>query len=91
MPNETLQFLKNKNKIKLLLVDACYGPRRESDAHNNLNEALKIIDDLQPEYAILTHISHKNPPTERLENYIKKHKTVENTFLAYDGIKFNFE
>jgi phosphoribosyl 1,2-cyclic phosphate phosphodiesterase len=95
LPDETLQYLKDKNQIDLLLIDANYGPRRESDNHNNFDDALETINGLKPKNAILTHISHNNPSIKWLKNYVKEkiklEKTVKNTFIAYDGMKFKFE
>jgi phosphoribosyl 1,2-cyclic phosphate phosphodiesterase len=51
-----------------------------------LEQALDFIENVQPEKAYLTHISH----------LFGKHSDVElelprNVFLAYDGLKLEFE
>lgn len=74
---------KEKEKIKgsrILVINAL---RREKHvSHFNLQEALELIKELQPEKAYLTHISHQ----------LGKHSDVEqelppNVFLAYDGFE----
>lgn len=66
---------------KTLVVNAL---RREAHiSHMTLEEALALIEDLQPEQAYLTHISH----------LLGDHATVEaelppHVRLAYDGLKF---
>lgn len=65
---------------KVLVLNAL---RREQHiSHFTLKEALKIIEDLQPETAYLTHISHQ----------LGKHEDVTqelppNVYLAYDGLQ----
>jgi phosphoribosyl 1,2-cyclic phosphate phosphodiesterase len=53
-------------------------------SHFNLQEALDFIEDVKPEKAYLTHISH----------LFGKHADIEkelpsNVFLAYDGLVFD--
>lgn len=66
--------------IKILIVNAL---RIETHpTHFNLQEALDFIEEIQPETAYITHISHK----------LGFHKTVQyslpkNVFLAYDGLE----
>lgn len=50
-------------------------------SHYNLDQALRLVEELQPERAYFTHISHQ----------LGKHKEVEaslpsNVYLAYDGL-----
>ena len=94
LPDSTLSFLKEQSTIDLILIDANYGPRRKNHNHNNVDDALKIINSLKPKNAILTHFSHKNPSIKWLKKYIKEKiqesKTIKNTLLAYDGMKFKF-
>lgn len=54
-------------------------------SHYNLEEALALIDEIKPETAYLTHISHQ----------LGKHKEVNkilpsNVFCAYDGLELFF-
>lgn len=68
---------------KVLIVNALH--RSEHISHFNLEEALQFIDEVQPERAYLTHISH----------LFGKHKEIEkilppNVFPAFDGQEFFF-
>lgn len=94
LPDKTYEFLKNKDQIDLILIDATYGPRRESNNHNNFDDALETINDLKPKNAILTHISHKNPTIKWLKKYVKEKikskEIIKNTHIAFDGMKFKF-
>ena len=67
---------------KTLVINALQ--REDHLSHFTLNEALEVIDKLQPEKAYLTHISHK----------MGLHQTVSeelpaNVALAYDGLSIN--
>ena len=67
---------------KTLVINALQ--REDHLSHFTLNEALEVIDKLQPEKAYLTHISHK----------MGLHQTVSeelpaNVVLAYDGLSIN--
>ena len=74
---------KKKKKIKGSRIVVINALRREKHvSHFNLQEALELIKELQPEKAYLTHISHQ----------LGKHSDVEqelppNVFLAYDGFE----
>ena len=74
---------KEKEKIKGSRIVVINALRREKHvSHFNLEEALELIKELQPEKAYLTHISHQ----------LGKHSDVEqelppNVFLAYDGFE----
>lgn len=68
---------------KVLIINALH--RSSHLSHFNLEEALEFIQDVQPEKAYLTHISH----------LFGKHAEVEqelpnNVFLAYDGLTIDF-
>jgi len=73
---------EEKEKIKgskIIVVNALR--KKKHISHYNLEEALKLIDELKPETAYLTHISH----------LMGLHKKVEkelpiNVKLAYDGL-----
>ncbi|MHA1268269.1 MAG: MBL fold metallo-hydrolase [Candidatus Helarchaeota archaeon] len=90
LPEITLKFLNSKDSIDLVLIDSNYGPNQESNCHNNMDDALQIIDTLQPKKAILTHISHKNFPTEILLEYLDNNKPIKDAFLAFDDMKIEF-
>lgn len=68
--------------VHTLVINALRIQRHMS--HFNLDEALEIIEDLKPERAYLTHISH----------LLGKHAEVSNRLpanveLAYDGLSFD--
>ncbi|MCY1314244.1 phosphonate metabolism protein PhnP [compost metagenome] len=41
-----------------MLLDATFAPGQEAYNHNDVPQALEIIDRLQPARAWLTHVSH---------------------------------
>ena len=49
-------------------------------SHYNLEEALEVIDELKPDKAYLTHISHKMGVHAEVE-------LPEGVELSYDGLK----
>ncbi len=66
--------------LKVLIVNALH--KREHLSHFNLQEALRFIEEIKPERAYLTHISH----------YMGKHQEVEATLpanvrIAHDGME----
>lgn len=66
--------------VKVLIVNALH--KREHISHFNLEEALAFIEEIRPEKAYLTHISH----------YMGKHEEVERTLpanvrIAHDGME----
>ena len=71
---------KEKMKgLKVLIINALRKEKHIS--HFNLEEAIELINELQPEKAYITHISH----------LMGKHETVsselpENIYLSYDGL-----
>lgn len=71
-----------KEKIKgtkLLVVNALR--RTEHISHFNLDQALEFIEEIQPEQAFLTHISHLMGRHEEVEKELP-----ENVRIAYDGL-----
>jgi len=78
---------EEKAKIKgskTLIVNALR--KEEHISHFNLKEALAFIEEMKPERAYLTHISH----------LFGKHEDIEaelpaNVFVAYDGLKIEIE
>lgn len=78
---------EEKAKIKgtkTLVVNALR--KEEHISHFNLEEALAFIEEMKPEVAYLTHISH----------LFGKHEDIEaelppNVFIAYDGLKVEIE
>jgi phosphoribosyl 1,2-cyclic phosphate phosphodiesterase len=78
-------FISEEEKQKILgtnvlVIDALR--HRKHLSHFNLEEALLMIEELKPQKAYLTHVSHM------LGKYVDVQKTLpENVFLAYDGLK----
>lgn len=79
-----IKYMSEKEKekirgVKILVVNAL---RVESHySHFNLQEALAFIDDIKPERAYLTHISHLLGFHAEVEKQLP-----ENVFLAYDNL-----
>tara|TARA_Y100000385_G_scaffold238318_1_gene253236 strand:- start:14 stop:781 length:768 start_codon:yes stop_codon:yes gene_type:complete len=76
---------KEKNKLKnldLLIVNALRI--KEHLSHLNLEEALELINELNPKRAVLTHLSHLMGKHEEIKKLIPK-----NVDVAFDGMKFN--
>lgn len=75
-----------RDKIRGCKVLVLNALRREPHiSHFTLEEAIAIVEDIKPEKAYFTHISHQ----------LGKHKQVntelpENVFLAYDGLSIDF-
>ena len=65
---------------KVVVINALRNSRHVS--HFSLNEALEILEDLKPEVAYLTHISHFLGKYEDVERQLP-----EGVHLAYDGLQ----
>ena len=75
--------VEEKAKIygtKVLVLNALH--HNEHISHLNLREALAIIDELKPEIAYLTHISHQMGLQSAIEPTLPS-----NVFFAYDGLE----
>ena len=74
---------KEKEKLKGLKVLVVSALREEPHAtHFNLEEALEFINEIQPEKAYLTHISHLMGFHAEVQK-----KLPPNVFLAYDNLQ----
>ncbi|MDT0293086.1 MBL fold metallo-hydrolase [Mesonia ostreae] len=74
---------EEKEKLKGLNVLVINALRRKPHhSHLNLEEALAMIEELKPEKAYLTHISHLLGFHDEVEAELP-----ENVFLAYDNLK----
>ncbi|MBT3383934.1 MAG: MBL fold metallo-hydrolase [Prolixibacteraceae bacterium] len=77
IPKEEMEKLKG---TRILIINAL---RKENHiSHFNLEEALNIIQEIQPEKAFLTHLSHSFGK----HNNIQK-ELPENVFMAFDGLR----
>ncbi|WP_340112327.1 MBL fold metallo-hydrolase [Maribellus mangrovi] len=65
---------------KILIINTLRKEKHIS--HFNLDEALEIIEKVQPEKAYLTHISHNFGTYSAIQKELP-----ENVFMAYDGLK----
>ncbi len=74
---------KKVKGTKTLIVNALH--RSTHISHFNLEEALAFIEEIKPEIAYLTHISHLFGRHSEIELTLP-----ENVFLAYDGLKIPF-
>lgn len=68
------------NNLKALIVNSLR--KREHFSHFNLKEALKLIDNVQPDRAYLTHLSHEIGLHKDLSKELP-----ENIYPAFDGMK----
>lgn len=74
---------KEREKVKgskVLIVNALH--RSEHISHFNLKEALAFIEEMKPEKAYLTHISHMFGTHEEIKSILP-----ENVFPAFDGME----
>jgi phosphoribosyl 1,2-cyclic phosphate phosphodiesterase len=75
---ESEEFEKIKG-TKTLILNALHHSVHHS--HLNLEEALELIEQIKPEQAFLTHISHNMGKHEAVQKTLPKHVS-----LAYDGL-----
>ena len=75
---ESVELEKVKG-TRILILNALHHTVHHS--HLNLEEALKLIEEIQPEQAYLTHISHMMGKHEDVQKMLPKHVA-----LAYDGL-----
>jgi phosphoribosyl 1,2-cyclic phosphate phosphodiesterase len=69
---------------KTLVINALH--RSEHLSHFNLEQALEFIEQVAPDRAYLTHISHLFGKHDDVEVELP-----ENVFLAYDGLSIDFQ
>lgn len=75
------------NKLKGLDVLVINALRKEEHySHFNLDQALKVIDMLQPKRAYLTHMSHRMGKYTELSE-----RLPDNVFAGYDGLTITVE
>lgn len=65
---------------KVLVINALR--RTEHISHFSLNQALELIENIKPERAYLTHLSHLMGTHEEVVKLLP-----ENVFVAYDGLQ----
>ncbi len=77
---EELDKMRN---ARILVIN---GLRKKSHySHFNLEEALQVINNVRPQQAYITHISHQMGLQREVQAELP-----ENVFLAFDGLKLDF-
>ena len=74
--------LKKIKGTKILIINALRKEKHIS--HFNLEEALEVINEIQPGKAFLTHLSHSFGKHDDIEKELP-----ENVFVAFDGLRVN--
>ena len=81
IPDEELEKVKGS---RILIVNALRKEKHIS--HFNLDEALQLIQKIQPEKAFLTHLSHVFGKHEDIQEELP-----ENVFVGFDGLKIRID
>jgi phosphoribosyl 1,2-cyclic phosphate phosphodiesterase len=81
IPKEELEKIKG---TRILIINALR--RKKHISHFNLEEALEIVSEIQPEKTFLTHLSHDFGKHTEIQKELP-----ENVFVAYDGLKIRIE
>ena len=79
IPKNELEKIKG---TRILVINALRKEKHIS--HFSLKEALRIIKEIRPEKAFLTHLSHSFGKHDDIEIELP-----ENVFVAFDGLKIN--
>ena len=79
IPKEEIEKIQG---TRILIINALRNEKHIS--HFNLKEALNIIDQIQPEKAFLTHVSHVFGKHDDIQKQLP-----ENVFIAFDGLMVN--
>jgi phosphoribosyl 1,2-cyclic phosphate phosphodiesterase len=78
---------EEKEKLKGSEVLVLNALRKEKHiSHYSLEEALQIIEEVKPEKAFLTHISHQMGFHREIQSLLPS-----NVMLAYDGLTLNLK
>lgn len=78
---------EEKDKLRGLKVLVVNALRKEKHiSHYSLSEALALVEELKPEKAYFTHISHQMGFHEQVEAELP-----ENVFLAYDNLEIEVD
>ncbi len=80
IPPEEIMKMKG---VRVLIINALR--KKPHYSHFNLEAALQVINEIQPEQAYLTHISHMMGLHSQVEQELP-----ESVQLAYDGLKVDF-
>ncbi|MCX7696172.1 MAG: MBL fold metallo-hydrolase [Bacteroidales bacterium] len=91
---ERLAYITDANKLNDDVIEFLQGTEiliinalrlQPHETHFSLQEALSIIEKVNPQRAYLTHISHFMPPYRELRTLLP-----EGVIAAYDGFSFEF-
>ena len=78
-------FPESMNRLKGLKILVLNALRKEKHiSHFNLEEALSIIDELKPQKAYLTHLSHLMGKHDEVSKSLPS-----NVYFAYDGLQID--
>jgi len=86
LPEKTLNFLKDKD-LDIVIIDAMYPPKWDLRDHNNIDDALDILSQLQFDKAFLVHLSHLHQTYEAIKTRIDK-RSIElsgDVIIPLDG------
>jgi phosphoribosyl 1,2-cyclic phosphate phosphodiesterase len=79
IPEEEIQKISGS---RILIINALRKEKHIS--HFNLEEALSVINEVKPEKAFLTHLSHTFGKHVDIQNELP-----ENVFVGFDGLKIS--
>lgn len=81
IPPEEIEKMKG---TRILIINALRKEKHIS--HYNLEEALEVINEIKPEKAYLTHLSHTFGKHDEIQSELP-----ENVFVGFDGLKIMIE
>lgn len=74
--------MKKMEASKIIVLNALR--REKHHSHFSIGESISLVEELKPEQAFFTHISHHLEPHEEINESLP-----ENINIAYDGLVFN--
>jgi phosphoribosyl 1,2-cyclic phosphate phosphodiesterase len=80
IPPESMEKLR---RLDILFLDALR--HRPHPTHSTVSNSLRLVDELKPQRAFFTHISHDLPHEETNQSL------PDHVRLAHDGLKLEFE
>ncbi len=78
------QELEKVKGVHTLVISALH--HRPHHSHLNLEEALQLIEEIQPQQAFLTHMSHRMGLHEEMETSLPK-----GVHMGYDGLRIQLD
>ena len=89
LPRETLELLTSCN-LDVLVIECLHYSDHLSNAHVTFNETLQYIAKINPQRAVLTHMSHRidyDDIVQKLTRYKQITLLDIDVIPAYDGLK----